>query len=95
MRARAAALGTPQRTTASGWRDAARYTTDNLALLQHHLGTVKVHVIGGLGGSSAATQYQAFARTARAGGAVGVSIYDFKVTGPNVWPLLRNAWGGP
>jgi hypothetical protein len=80
------------RTTKSGWRDAGRYTSDNLALLRSHLGKVPVHVIGGIGGSSTGAQYRSFAATARAGGAIGVSIYDFHSTGAAVWPILTAAW---
>jgi len=78
------------RTIASGYRDPARYTTENITRLHTDLGqpNAAVHVIGGIGGSSSADQYRAFVTAARKGGAVGISVYDFSVTAPAVWPIL-------
>jgi hypothetical protein len=79
------------RTVSSGYRDAYRYTSDNIARLRADLcqpGAV-VHAIGGVGGMSSASQYLRFAAAARREGAIGLSVYDFRATGPAVWPLLR------
>jgi LysM domain len=84
-----------ERTLASGYRDARRYTDENVRRLRANLGDARapVHVIGGVGGGSGADQYVGFARAAAAHGAVGLSVYDFRATGAGVWPLLRRAWG--
>ncbi|TML10660.1 MAG: LysM peptidoglycan-binding domain-containing protein [Actinobacteria bacterium] len=78
------------RTTESGYSDPARYTTENIARIRTDLGQPKaaVHVIGGIGGSSTAAQYRQFVTAARGGGAVGISLYDFRATSPSVWSIL-------
>jgi LysM repeat protein len=78
------------RTIASGYRDPARYTAENIARLHADLAqpNAAVHMIGGIGGSSSADQYRAFVAAARKGGAVGVSVYDFSVTASSVWSIL-------
>ena len=48
-----------------------------------------VHVIGGIGGSSTAEQYRRVVTASRPGGAVGISLYDFRISEPTVWPILR------
>ena len=80
------------RTTESGYSDPARYTSENISRLRTDLGqpNAAVHVIGGIGGSSTADQYRRFVTAARAGGAVGISLYDFRAANAGVWPLL--AW---
>ena len=79
------------RTVASGYRDPQRYTTENIARIRANLGQPKapVHVIGGIGGTSTADQYRRFVTAARQSGAVGISLYDFRITEPAVWPILR------
>ena len=79
------------RTVASGYRDPQRYTTENIARIRANLDqpNAAVHVIGGIGGSSTAEQYRRFVTAARQGGAIGISLYDFRVTDPAVWPILR------
>ena len=81
------------RTTASGYRDPHRYTTENIARIRANLRqpTAAVHVIGGIGGSSTAGQYRRFVSAARQLGAVGISLYDFRVTGAAVWPILARS----
>ena len=83
-----------ERTRASGYRDAARYTDENVRRLRANLGDrgEPIHVIGGVGGGSTSDQYLGFARASAAHGAVGLSVYDFRVTGAAVWPLLERAW---
>jgi LysM repeat protein len=78
------------RTVASGYRDPQRYTTENIARIRANLDQPKaaVHVIGGIGGSSTAEQYRRFVTAARQGGAVGISLYDFRITESAVWPIL-------
>jgi LysM repeat protein len=79
------------RTVASGYRDPQRYTSENITRIRANLGqpNAAVHVIGGVGGSSTAEQYRRFAAAARQGGAVGISLYDFRITEAAAWPLLR------
>lgn len=78
------------RTIASGYRDPQRYTTENIARIRANLDQPKaaVHVIGGIGGSSTAEQYRRFVTAARQSGAVGISLYDFRITEPSAWPIL-------
>ncbi|MEO8692324.1 MAG: LysM peptidoglycan-binding domain-containing protein [Acidimicrobiales bacterium] len=78
------------RTVASGYRDPQRYTSENIARIRANLDQPKaaVHVIGGIGGSSTAEQYRRFVTAARQGGAVGISLYDYRITEPSVWPIL-------
>jgi LysM repeat protein len=78
------------RTVASGYRDPRRYTTENVERIRRNLGRsdVPVHVIGGIGGSSTADEYRRFAAAAKEVGALGISMYDYRVTGANVWPIL-------
>lgn len=66
------------RTTASGYRDAATYTTENLRRLGDHLGDdAPVHAIGGLGAETTPDDVAGFVSAAQAEGAVGASIYDW------------------
>lgn len=67
-----------ERTAASGYRDAATYTAENLQRLEDHLGaSVPVHAIGGLGEETTPGDVAAFVASAQAGGAIGISIYDW------------------
>lgn len=78
------------RTVASGYRDPQRYTAENITRIRANLDEPKaaVHVIGGIGGSSTAEQYRRFVTAARQGGAVGISLYDYRITDAAVWPIL-------
>ena len=81
------------RTTASGYREAGRYVDETVRRLRADLGAPRapVHVIGGVGGQSTTQQYRRFIAAARAHGAVGISVYDFAITGAGVWRLLARA----
>ena len=78
------------RTTASGYKDPRRYTSENITRIRTNLGqpNAAVHVIGGIGGDSTAEEYRRFVTAAREGKAVGISLYDFRVTNASVWPIL-------
>lgn len=66
------------RTVASGYRDAATYTTENLQRLRDHVGEdAPVHAIGGLGEQTTPEDMAGFVAAVTAGGAVGASIYDW------------------
>lgn len=70
------------RTASSGWRDADRYTTENLRLLRQHVGDVPIHAIGGIGDASTGADYEAFARVCADSGLLGCSVYDWATSGP-------------
>ncbi len=80
------------RTAASGWRDAARYTAENIARVRADLGEpcAAVSVVGGFGSGIPASDYAAMARAAAAQGAIGVSIWDWTTTPPAAWPPVRD-----
>jgi hypothetical protein len=66
------------RTRASGWRDAARYTSENVHMLRQHLaGDVPIHFIGGIGDAATADDYEAFARVCAEQALIGCSVYDW------------------
>ncbi|MCF6745044.1 hypothetical protein E9529_12295 [Blastococcus sp. KM273128] len=80
------------RTAASGWRDAYRYTSENIARVRSNLGEpcAAVSIIGGYGLEIGAADYAAMARAAADQGAVGVSVFDWTTTPPSSWPPLRD-----
>jgi hypothetical protein len=66
------------RTTASGYREAATYTSENLRRLAEHVGDdVAVHAIGGLGAETTPEDVAGFVSAAQADGVIGASIYDW------------------
>lgn len=75
----------------SPYRDAHRYTADNIRLLRQDLGNpgAPVHPIGGIGDKATLDDYQGFVAAASEGGAIGVSVYDFGTTASGAWPILR------
>jgi hypothetical protein len=80
------------RTAASGWRDAYRYTSENVTRVRGNLGEpcAAVSVIGGFGADLPASDYAAMARAAADRGAVGVSVFDWTTTPAPSWPPLRD-----
>jgi hypothetical protein len=67
-----------ERSVASGYRDAATYTTENLRLLRDRVGDrARVHAIGGLGESSLGPDLAGFVASVDRDGAIGASIYDW------------------
>jgi hypothetical protein len=82
----------------SGYRDAARYLTENVARLRANLDQprARVHAIGGLAEALTVADVEAHVRAAEAVGAVGVSLYDWRTAAPELLePLeaLRRADG--
>ena len=79
------------RSEESGYRDAARYTDENIRRLRANLGdsNVPVHPIGGIGDKSTRSDYEGFVAAAREQRAVGWSVYDFVTTSSAAWPALR------
>lgn len=83
-----------QRSAASGYRDAATYTTDNLRRLRGHLGDdVPVHMIGGLGEDTTAGDLAAFVASSGEGGAIGASIYDWATSSADAHQQLSDGVG--
>ncbi|HTL86687.1 MAG TPA: hypothetical protein VL856_15995 [Acidimicrobiia bacterium] len=79
------------RTSTSQYRDAGRYTADNITRLRSDVGDAQlpVHVIGGVGDTATLSDYASFERAARAGRTIGASVYDYNTTVSSAWPLLR------
>lgn len=77
------------RTTASGYRDAARYTADNVRLLREHVGNVPIHAIGGIGGAATAADYEGFARICAEQDLLGCSVYDWATSAAAPLAALR------
>lgn len=77
----------------SEWRDAHRYTAENVRRVREHLADpgAFVHPIGGIGDRSTADDYQAFVRAAHEAASIGASVYDFRTTAPDAWEALRGA----
>jgi hypothetical protein len=67
------------------------YTRRNISLLREWTGNpaLPVHAIGGLARDASPAQVRAFVRAARAGDALGSSLYDFADTSPRQWLELR------
>lgn len=83
-----------QRSAASGYRDAATYTTDNLRRLRGHLGDdAPVHMIGGLGEDTTAGDLAAFVASTGEGGAIGASIYDWATSSADAHQQLSDGVG--
>jgi hypothetical protein len=79
------------RTAASGYRDAYRYTAENIDRTRSNLGlpAAPVHPIGGIGDKTTVADVDAFHRAAAERGALGGSLYDYRTTGDALWPSLQ------
>ena len=68
------------------------YTADNVALLRSAMRVpdLPVHVIGGLGESTSASEARGFTEAALAGGVLGASLYDFSTTSSSAWRVLAS-----
>ena len=73
------------------YRDAYRYTKENVERLRDHLDQpgAPVHPIGGIGDETTAAAADAYARAVAESGATGGSLYDWRTTGADLWPRLR------
>lgn len=74
----------------SGWRDGHRYTAVNVDRVRERIGRpgALVHPIGGIGDAAAPGHVAGMVQAALARGAIGGSLYDYRTTGPDLWPLL-------
>lgn len=79
------------RTGASGYRDAYRYTKENVDRLRNNLGQpgAPVHPIGGIGPRTSAADIEGFKRAVTAVHGIGGSIYDWQTTAAPLWGHLR------
>lgn len=79
------------RSEESGYRDARKYTDENIRRLRANVGDpdVPVHPIGGIGDLANRADYEGFVAAARGNGALGWSVYDFLTTSSAAWPSLR------
>jgi hypothetical protein len=79
----------------SPWRDAYRYTVENVRRVRAHVGNpqLPVHPIGGIADKATDADHAAFVRAGRDTGAIGVSVYDFHTTVASAWSSLR--WPSP
>jgi hypothetical protein len=74
------------------WRDAYKYSAENVKLLRKHVGsTAKVHLAGGVGTTSTAKDYDGLVRAAKDTKCLGASSYDFAVTASSAWATLRKS----
>ena len=80
------------RSQSSGWRDAYRYTEENVRRLRADLGlpTAVVHPVGGTDNKSNDADYRGFVRACAATGSVGGSIYDWRTTPTASFAILRD-----
>jgi len=78
------------RSADSPYRDAHRYTADNINLLRDHVGAgATVHPIGGIGNLATGDDYQGFMQASAETGAIGWSVYDWATTTTSAWSILR------
>jgi hypothetical protein len=79
------------RNSASGYRDAYRYTAENIDRVRAQLGNpnAAVHPIGGIGDTTSEADVDAFHRAAAERNAIGGSVYDYHTTGDALWPHLQ------
>ncbi|HKY17038.1 MAG TPA: hypothetical protein VJM33_19075 [Microthrixaceae bacterium] len=78
------------RNPTSVWRDAARYTSENISRVRANLGdpNAVVHPIGGVADKVTEADMAGFVSAAQAGGAIGVSIYDHATSKPWMYPAM-------
>lgn len=78
------------RKQSSGYRDAYRYTRENVDRLRANIGaTVPVHPIGGLGAGTTAADVEAYRQAAIDTGSLGGSLYDWRTTAADSWPGMQ------
>ncbi len=78
------------RTDASGYRDGGRYTAENIDRLRDNVGEdAVVHTVGGIADATTASDVDGMVAAAAERGAIGGSLYDWRTTGPGLWPHLQ------
>ena len=80
----------------SGYRDAYRYTRENVERLRTNIGQPQapVHPIGGLGSGTTGADVDGFKRAAADTASIGGSLYDWRTTAAGLWPALRGFRNG-
>ncbi len=75
----------------SPYRDAYRYTAENIDRLRAQLGRndLPVHPVGGIGDVASAADMDGFHRASAERGALGGSSYDYRTTRDDHWPVLQ------
>jgi hypothetical protein len=74
----------------SGYRDAYRYTAENIDRMRARLGRdVPVHAIGGIADRTSPADVGAMLKAAAQRHAIGGSLYDWKTTGDGLWASLQ------
>ena len=83
------------RSHSSGWRDAYRYTEENVRRLRVDLGLpgAVVHPVGGTDNKSNDDDYRGFVRACNTTGSLGGSIYDWRTTPTASFAILRGVPG--
>ena len=81
------------RTAASGYRNAERYTRENVERLRAHLGdpNAPVHPIGGIMNKATTGDVTSYLKAVRDTGCIGASLYTWFTSKPEVHPLMRAA----
>ncbi len=79
------------RMSASAYRDANRYTTENVNRLRANLGlpNALVHPIGGIGDRTTAVDVAGYRTAVNDTDSIGASLYDWRTTRPELWESLR------
>ena len=75
----------------SGYRDAHRYTSENVTRLRANLGlpNALVHPIGGIGDRTTVADVARFRLAAAQTGSIGGSLYDWRTTRPELWAAIQ------
>jgi hypothetical protein len=83
------------RSQSSGWRDAYRYTEENVRRVRANLGLpdAAVHPVGGTDNKSTDVDYRNFARACADSRSLGGSIYDWRTTPTASFAVLRGVPG--
>lgn len=81
------------RKVSSGYRDAERYTRENVERLRAHLGDpgAVVHPIGGIMNKATPADVTGYLKAVRETGSVGASLYNWSTQKPETYPLMRAA----
>ena len=79
------------RAQGSAYRNAHRYTTENVNRLRANLGMpdARVHPIGGIGDRTTPGDVAEFRQAAAETSSLGGSLYDWRTTGGGLWPGLQ------
>jgi hypothetical protein len=79
------------RTQDSGYRDAYRYTAENIDRLRADLGDPQavVHAIGGLGEKTSAADVDGYYKASAERNGIGGGLYDYRTTAEDLYPGLQ------